>query len=625
MERGALQRSQHAPAHASTSARGPAAARRARAGRAPALAAHLPDLAAAAAHAHAALALAYEPVVLPCSSMSCGDVVHRASLDPALRMELRSLDPRGAALVAAAAAYLLAKPGVLQGMVDTYAAAPLQRARARAYTRDDLAVGRRLAVGGFGTVYRGELADPESGAARPVIAKRATEFGEAEVWMNERVARAAPGAAAAFVAAFPDGAGDAARLGAGPRPAAGSAPLWLVWEYAPGATLAELMASREFPANLEALLFERPPAIPDEAARRAATLRAAARQLLECLRDVHAAGLVHRDVKPQNTLVVAGARRVRLIDFGAAADLRVGANYVPNLYLLDPRYAPPQSYLMDARTPAPPAAPLAALLSPVLWALNAPDRFDLWSVGVVLLQMALPPLRSDAGLAAFNRALAERHGWDLAAWRAATEARRGAAREWAAGFATLDALGGGGWDLALRLMRYAPRERPSAAAALAHPWFEPGPVDAALAAGGVALGRAAGSLGAAAGADGAGWLARRVTHEQDGALTESDLADLFGGDAGGGGEPAAGRPVRGNPGASATVAWWKERAAAEQAKRREARSRAWRGRRDAGAAGRAREEEGGGGAPAAPPAGLGRLVGGLLAAARGGGAASGGD
>lgn len=34
-----------------------------------------------------------------------------------------------------------------------------------------------------------------------------------------------------------------------------------------------------------------------------------------------------------------------------------------------------------------PPAPVAALLSPVLWRLNAPDRFDMYSVGVVLLQV----------------------------------------------------------------------------------------------------------------------------------------------------------------------------------------------------------------------------------------------
>jgi hypothetical protein len=38
-----------------------------------------------------------------------------------------------------------------------------------------------------------------------------------------------------------------------------------------------------------------------------------------------------------------------LIDMGAAADLRIGINYSPNEYLLDPRYAPPQQYVMSTQ------------------------------------------------------------------------------------------------------------------------------------------------------------------------------------------------------------------------------------------------------------------------------------
>ena len=47
--------------------------------------------------------------------------------------------------------------------------------------------------------------------------------------------------------------------------------------------------------------------------------------------------VVHRDVTPQTVIVSQQARRVKLIDLGAAADLRVGVNYSPNLSLLDPR------------------------------------------------------------------------------------------------------------------------------------------------------------------------------------------------------------------------------------------------------------------------------------------------
>ena len=46
---------------------------------------------------------------------------------------------------------------------------------------------------------------------------------------------------------------------------------------------------------------------------------------------------MHRDVKPQNCIVSTVDSKIKLIDLGAAADLRVGINYVPKEYLLDPR------------------------------------------------------------------------------------------------------------------------------------------------------------------------------------------------------------------------------------------------------------------------------------------------
>ena len=78
-------------------------------------------------------------------------------------------------------------------------------------------------------------------------------------------------------------------------------------------------------------------------------LQVIVRQLLENLVAIHRTGIVHRDVKPQNVLISDG--RVKFIDLGAGADLRVGINYVPNEYLLDPRYAPPQQYVMSPLTP----------------------------------------------------------------------------------------------------------------------------------------------------------------------------------------------------------------------------------------------------------------------------------
>lgn len=83
-------------------------------------------------------------------------------------------------------------------------------------------------------------------------------------------------------------------------------------------------------------------------------------QILQNLSDMHRTGIVHRDVKPEN--MILSANGIRMIDLGAAADLRIGINYVPNEYLLDPRYAPPEQYIMSPLTPRhaslpPPAVP----------------------------------------------------------------------------------------------------------------------------------------------------------------------------------------------------------------------------------------------------------------------------
>ena len=98
------------------------------------------------------------------------------------------------------------------------------------------------------------------------------------------------------------------------------------------------MTRRDWPYCAEPLLFGRELRLPKGSARRrGAVVKEIARQLLSALDALHAVGIVHRDVKPQNVIVSQQARRVKLIDLGAAADLRVGVNYSPNLSLMDPR------------------------------------------------------------------------------------------------------------------------------------------------------------------------------------------------------------------------------------------------------------------------------------------------
>lgn len=165
----------------------------------------LPELLDAASALAPHLPLAYEPVAAPCSLMNCGDAIYRSTLDPALRKEVAGPSWQLFALIGAAAFYLFATPGVLPGAYDYYVASRLQQKRQRPVDKADLTLGRKLGSGAFGSAFKATLA-PEApgGAPAAVIVKKAKEFGEAEAWMNERISRCAPEAAAGFIAAFQD-------------------------------------------------------------------------------------------------------------------------------------------------------------------------------------------------------------------------------------------------------------------------------------------------------------------------------------------------------------------------------------------------------------------------------------
>jgi len=238
--------------------------------------------------------------------------------------------------------------------------------------------------------------------------------------------------------------------------------LWLVWRYEGTRTLAYYLRRRDALRALARDLGVPEPEPRSAAAAAAGTSSGAAdaaretealaaalalRHVLSALASLHASGLVHRDVKPLNLIVSERDRRLKLIDLGAAADLRGGTNWRPDESILDPLYAPPEQYALPTSAPdlgSLVGGSLAAMaVSPVLWAAHRPDRFDSWSAGVVLLQLALPAMRAPRALATFKEDYAA-CGCDLRAWRAKVPRR-----EWA----VLDCWGGSGWDLAQSLLQ----------------------------------------------------------------------------------------------------------------------------------------------------------------------------
>ena len=78
---------------------------------------------------------------------------------------------------------------------------------------------------------------------------------------------------------------------------------------------------------------------------------------------------------------------------------------------------------------------------------HKPDRFDMYSAGVVMMQLALPSLRTNSGLITFNRSL-KRCGYDLFLWRDLNRGQLSRSKT-----AVLDAGDGAGWALARELLR----------------------------------------------------------------------------------------------------------------------------------------------------------------------------
>ncbi|GAU37175.1 hypothetical protein TSUD_391650 [Trifolium subterraneum] len=366
--------------------------------------------------------------------------------------------------------YLTSRPGVLIGAIDAYLLAPLQlgfdnlSGRRNLKTADFL-VGNKIGEGSFGVVYSGVLV-PKNVTVDQDVTKRgrskvkvgikgAEEFGEFEEWFNYRLSRAAPETCAEFLGSFVADKTNSQFTKGGK---------WLVWKFEGDLTLGDYIKDRNFPSNLESVMFGRVLQGVDSSRRNALIIKQIMRQIITSLKKIHDTGIVHRDIKPAN-LVVTKKGQIKLIDFGAATDLRIGKNYVPDRTLLDPDYCPPELYVLPEETPSPPPAPIAAFFSPILWQLNSPDLFDMYSAGIVLLQMAIPTLRSPAALKNFNLEI-KTCGYDLKKWREFTRLRPD--------FQILDSESGRGWDLATKLIsERGPlrRGRLSAASALRHPYF----------------------------------------------------------------------------------------------------------------------------------------------------------
>ena len=124
---------------------------------------------------------------------------------------------------------------------------------------------------------------------------------------------------------------------------------------------------------------------------------------------------------------------------------------------------------MPEKVPKSPPSIIAYATGPLIWAYGAPDLFDSWAVGAILLQMTIPTIRPMTQQKRFVDEL-ERCDWDLEAWR-----KSGLPMANRADFRLLDRDRGAGWELAKKLMaprnKLTNRGRLSAGGALGHRYF----------------------------------------------------------------------------------------------------------------------------------------------------------
>ncbi|MYV65695.1 protein kinase, partial [Streptomyces sp. SID2131] len=205
----------------------------------------------------------------------------------------------------------------------------------------------RLGAGGMGVVYLARTPGGTLAALKIVRAEHAADPGFRERFRRET--RTAGRITGRWVVRV---------LGADPE----AREPWLATEFVPGPSLAEAVALHG--------------ALPEP------TVRALGARLADALADVHAAGLVHRDVKPGNVLLALDGPR--LIDFGIARSAGATALTATDAMIGTPGFLAPEQARAGGPDEVGPAADVFALGCVLAYALTGERPFGTGAVAAVV-------------------------------------------------------------------------------------------------------------------------------------------------------------------------------------------------------------------------------------------------
>ncbi|MFD3660291.1 bifunctional serine/threonine-protein kinase/ABC transporter substrate-binding protein [Streptomyces sp. NPDC058659] len=205
----------------------------------------------------------------------------------------------------------------------------------------------RLGAGGMGVVYLARSGGGALAALKLIRSEHAADPGFRERFRRE--ARAAERITGRWVVRV---------LGADPE----AREPWLATEYVPGPSLAEAVGLHG--------------ALPEP------TVRALGARLAAALADMHAAGLVHRDVKPGNVLLALDGPR--LIDFGIARSAGATALTATDAMIGTPGFLAPEQARAAGAGEVGPASDVFSLGCVLAYALTGERPFGTGGVAAVV-------------------------------------------------------------------------------------------------------------------------------------------------------------------------------------------------------------------------------------------------